>query len=62
MDWASSCEPKGHTALIPGQGVTEQTGACPCGALVNDPTISAGRNRSLFTIFQLWGTWSPPFP
>ena len=37
-----------------GCSVTKQTGVHPRGTLVNDPTIDAGRNRSLFTIFQPW--------
>ena len=47
--------------------VTEQTRAHSCGALVYDPTINAGRNRSLFTIFQPWErlehlSSEPPLP
>ena len=49
--------------------VSEQTRACLLGALVNYPSINAGRSRSLFTTFQPsgWGTQStsaqrPTFP
>ena len=40
--------------------VTEQTRACPCDALMHDPTVSVEGNRFLFTGFQLCRAESSP--
>ena len=41
--------------LLLRENATKQAVACSHGTLAHDPTISFGRNRSLFTIFQPGG-------